>query len=380
MRILSDDFVAGWTDRMLNIHPALLPSYKGLHTHERALADGVKIHGATVHFVVPEMDSGPIIMQGAVAVREDDTPDALAERVLRIEHRIYPDALRLVASNGARIDGEAVAGAAEDGRLGGDPQPAQPSRSLIELVEGSVIHSDDRILVIDKPSGVAVHGGSGMSFGVIEALRRQRPQSKFLELAHRLDRETSGILLVGKKRLVHRLDRDTSGCLIVARSRSGLTVLHHLIREGKVGKSYLALVAGRWPFGTKRVDAALSTDERRHGERHVRVSGDGKASVSVFKPLQFFGRRATLMEVDILTGRTHQIRVHAAHVGHPVLGDDKYGDRTLNRQIRSLGLKRIFLHARSIAFDWPDSGAPFHASAPLPADLSAMIATLAGEG
>jgi len=245
-------------------------------------------------------------------------------------------------------------------RLGGDPQPAQPSRSLIELVEGSVIHSDERILVIDKPSGVAVHGGSGMSFGVIEALRASRPRESL--------------------ELVHRLDRDTSGCPIVARSRSGLTVLHHLIREGKVGKSYLALVAGRWPLGTKRVDAALSTDERRHGERHVRVSGDGKASASVFKPLQFFGRRATLMEVDILTGRTHQIRVHAAHVGHPVLGDDKYGDRTLNRQMRSLGLKRIFLHARSIAFDWPDSGAPFHASAPLPADLSAMISSLSGEG
>lgn len=245
-------------------------------------------------------------------------------------------------------------------RLDPGSRPTHPSRSLVELVEKSVIHADARILVIDKPSGVAVHGGSGMSFGIIEALRASRPRESL--------------------ELVHRLDRDTSGCLIVARSRSGLTVLHRLIREGNVRKSYLALVAGRWPLGTKRVEASLSTDERRHGERHVRVSRDGKASVSVFRPVQFFGRRATLMEVDILTGRTHQIRVHAAHVGHPLLGDDKYGDRSLNQPMRSLGLKRTFLHARSIAFDWPDSGTPFHASVPLATDLSEVIEALAREG
>lgn len=244
-------------------------------------------------------------------------------------------------------------------RMDGDSRPAGPSRSLVDLVEASVIHSDERILVIDKPSGVAVHGGSGMSFGVIEALRASRPRESL--------------------ELVHRLDRDTSGCLIVARRRSALTVLHQLIRDGKLSKSYLALVAGKWPLGTKRIDASLSTDERRHGERHVRVSRDGKASVSVFRPVRFFGRRATLMEVDILTGRTHQIRVHAAHVGHPLLGDDKYGERPLNQQMRSLGLKRIFLHARAIGFDWPDSGTPFHVNAPLPPDLSGVLDTLAGE-
>jgi len=234
--------------------------------------------------------------------------------------------------------------------------PSRPSQSLTELIEKSIVHEDARILVIDKPAGVAVHGGSGMSFGVIEALRASRP-AESLEL-------------------VHRLDRDTSGCLIVARGRAALTSLHALIRAGGMHKSYLALVAGSWQLGTKRIDAPLSTDERRHGERHVRVAREGKASVSVFKPIQFFGKRATLMQVDIPTGRTHQIRVHAAFAGHPLLGDDKYGERVLNQDMRQLGLKRIFLHARSIAFDWPGSGEPFHVSAPLPPDLAAVLDAL----
>ena len=212
-----------------------------------------------------------------------------------------------------------------------------------------MIFQDKHLLVIDKPAGVAVHGGSGMSFGVIEALRASRP------------RETL--------ELVHRLDRDTSGCLLVARDRATLVALHALIRDGGMHKTYLALVSGDWQLGTKRIDAPLATDERRQGERHVRVAAAGKESVSVFKPVQFFGKLATLMQVDIPTGRTHQIRVHAAYAEHPLLGDDKYGDRERNAELKGAGLKRIFLHAQSIAFDWPGSGVPFHASAPLPADL-----------
>jgi 23S rRNA pseudouridine955/2504/2580 synthase len=229
----------------------------------------------------------------------------------------------------------------------------QPSSSLLDLLERAVIFQDKHLLVIDKPAGVAVHGGSGMSFGVIEALRASRP------------RETL--------ELVHRLDRDTSGCLLVARDRSTLTALHALIRNGGMHKTYMALVAGSWQLGTKRIDAPLATDNRQHGERHVRVAAAGKDSVSVFKPLQFFGPLATLMEVDIPTGRTHQIRVHASFAGHPLLGDDKYGDRDRNAELKRHGLKRTFLHAQSVAFEWPGSGVPFHASAPLPAELAAVL-------
>lgn len=238
-------------------------------------------------------------------------------------------------------------------RIETDAQPGRPSSSLIELIERAVIFQDRHLLVVNKPAGVAVHGGSGMSFGVIETLRASRP------------RETL--------ELVHRLDRDTSGCLAIARDRATLTALHALIRNGGVHKTYLALVAGSWQLGTKRVDAPLATDNRQHGERHVRVAAAGKDSVSVFKPVQFFGPLATLLEVDIPTGRTHQIRVHAAFAGHPLLGDDKYGDRTRNAELKAHGLKRTFLHAQSLAFEWPGSGVPFHVSAPLPAELAAVL-------
>jgi 23S rRNA pseudouridine955/2504/2580 synthase len=238
-------------------------------------------------------------------------------------------------------------------RIEADAQPGRPSSSLLELIERAVIFQDRHLLVINKPAGVAVHGGSGMSFGVIEALRASRP------------RETL--------ELVHRLDRDTSGCLAIARDRSTLTALHALIRNGGVHKTYLALVAGSWQLGTKRIDAPLATDNRQHGERHVRVAQAGKDSVSVFKPVQFFGALATLMEVDIPTGRTHQIRVHASFAGHPLLGDDKYGDRERNGALKAYGLKRTFLHAQSLAFEWPGSGVPFHVSAPLPEELSAVL-------
>lgn len=238
-------------------------------------------------------------------------------------------------------------------RIGQADAPGRPSASLQELIERAVIHQDRHLLVIDKPSGVAVHGGSGMSFGVIETLRAARPQENL--------------------ELVHRLDRDTSGCLLVARERATLAALHAMIREGGLHKTYLALVGGSWQLGKKRIDAPLATDARERGERHVRVAAAGKSSVSVFKPVQFFGKLATLMEVEIPTGRTHQIRVHAAYAGHPLLGDDKYGDRTRNAALRELGLKRTFLHAHSVAFDWPGTGVPFHASSPLPAELAAVL-------
>ncbi|NNM62350.1 MAG: RluA family pseudouridine synthase [Steroidobacteraceae bacterium] len=269
-----------------------------------------------------------------------------------------------VRVNAKRIDAEYRLAAGDSVRLPPvriEPSdaPGRPSASLQELIERSLIHRDPHLLVLDKPSGVAVHGGSGMSFGVIEVLRASRPKESL--------------------ELVHRLDRDTSGCLLVARDRATLTALHALIRDGGLHKTYLALVAGSWQLGKKRIDAPLATDARERGERHVRIAAAGKASVSVFKPVQFFGKLATLMEVEIPTGRTHQIRVHAAYAGHPLLGDDKYGDRARNASLREFGLKRIFLHAHSVAFDWPGSGVPFHASAPLPAELAAVIDAIGRE-
>jgi 23S rRNA pseudouridine955/2504/2580 synthase len=177
--------------------------------------------------------------------------------------------------------------------------------------------------------------------------------------------------------LVHRLDRDTSGCLLVAKRRSVLRELHRSLREREMEKHYRALVAGRWPFGKKTIDLPLKTNMKQGGERVVRVHPDGQDAVSVFEPIQQFGKLATLLDVKIGTGRTHQIRVHAAHAGYPIAGDEKYGDRQRDAQLQSLGLKRMFLHAYSIAFRRPGTDEWFTATAPLPDDLSAFLDRLA---
>jgi 23S rRNA pseudouridine955/2504/2580 synthase len=238
----------------------------------------------------------------------------------------------------------------------GEPAVRRVPDALQATVRASIVHEDARVLVLDKPAGVAVHGGSGLAFGVIEALRALRPEEP-LELAH-------------------RLDRDTSGCLLVARTRPALRVLHALMREGAVEKRYTTLLAGRWRLGSKTIDAPVLTHQRQGGERMVRVHAAGKLAVTDFTPREPFGDVATLMDVAIHTGRTHQIRVHAAFAGHPVAGDEKYGDRAANATFRELGLRRMFLHAASVAFTWPDGGGPFRAAAPLPADLAALLDSL----
>jgi 23S rRNA pseudouridine955/2504/2580 synthase len=242
------------------------------------------------------------------------------------------------------------------------PQAAPPARrvpaGLLATVQNAIVHEDARLLVLDKPAGLAVHGGSGLAFGAIEALRALRPDEP-LELAH-------------------RLDRDTSGCLLVARTRAALRTVHSLLREGAVEKHYAALVAGRWRLGRKTIDAPVLTNARQGGERVVRVHRAGKVAVSVFEPLTHYRGIATRMDVAIRTGRTHQIRVHAAFAGHPVAGDDKYGDRASNALLRGVGLRRMFLHAASVAFRWPDDGAEFRAEAPLPAELQAVLDALRG--
>jgi 23S rRNA pseudouridine955/2504/2580 synthase len=232
-------------------------------------------------------------------------------------------------------------------------------KSLLAEITAAIIYEDERLIAINKPAGLAVHGGSGVGFGVIEALRAARPDEH------------------GKLELVHRLDRDTSGVLLVARKPAVLRMLHADLRDGdSFEKRYLALVKGSWQLGKKRIDAPLRTDLRIGGQRTVKVQPTGKAAASDFRPVQFFGRTATLMEVEILTGRTHQIRVHAAYAGHPVAGDDKYGDRDYNAEMKELGLRRMFLHAASLSFTWPDKGTPFSVNAPLPPDLAEVINAL----
>ena len=248
--------------------------------------------------------------------------------------------------------------------------PVRIAQKAEEVVAGAefkaelpILYEDEAMLVIDKPAGIAVHGGSGVSFGVIEALRRQRPQARFLELAHRLDRETSGILLVGKK-------------------RSALVALHDMFREGGAGaggrgadKRYLVLVSGRWMDPVRNVRLPLLKYLLDSGERRVRVADDGKASHTVFRLLARWPG-VSLLEAQLKTGRTHQIRVHLSHLGFPILGDEKYGDFGHNREIKRDGLKRMALHAWRMAFRHPLTAVPLECVAPLPDGIGSYIAAL----
>ncbi|MRD72867.1 RluA family pseudouridine synthase [Rhodocyclus tenuis] len=239
--------------------------------------------------------------------------------------------------------------------------PLRVAQRDAEIVDGAAIKADlpilfedDAFLAVDKPAGIAVHGGSGVSFGVIEALRKQRPEARFLELAHRLDRETSGILLVGKK-------------------RSALNALHDQFRSGGgVDKRYWVLVSGRWMDPLRNVRLPLLKYELPSGERRVRVADDGKASHTVFRLLGRW-RRFSLLEAELKTGRTHQIRVHLSHLGFPIVGDEKYGDFTLNRELQREGLKRMFLHAKQIRLPHPLTGEPVFLESSLPTALVTFL-------
>ena len=226
-----------------------------------------------------------------------------------------------------------------------------PKRLATELL-AAVLFEDKDLLVINKPGGMAVHGGSGLSFGVIEAMRTLNPDWGSLSLAHRLDRETSGVLVMAKR-------------------RSALRQLHEAFRDDRVSKVYLALVDGYWEHGATTIDLPLAVHERRGGERHVAVGADGKPSITEVMPTDA-RREATLLTVKPRTGRTHQIRVHLQHMGHPIAGDLRYGDEARNAQLRDDGLPRLFLHAQSIAFDDGVGGERIF-SAPLPDDLQAYL-------
>ena len=261
--------------------------------------------------------------------------------------RVRPDA-RVSAGDTVRVP--PIRTAATPGRA----HPA-PAASL------SILHEDDHVLAVDKPAGLAVHGGSGIAHGLIESLRAARPQARFVEL-------------------VHRLDRDTSGVLLIAKRRAALTELHRMLRDGEIDKRYLVLVRGRWRDEKRTVRLALHSYSTREGERRVRVDdATGREAATTFRRLQVWRDRdppLALLEAELLTGRTHQIRVHLAHLGFPVAGDDKYGDFDWNRQLAREGLKRMFLHASRLSFVHPVTAAPMAVESALSPDLAAYLARL----
>ncbi len=232
-----------------------------------------------------------------------------------------------------------------------------PSKGLCDAIAQSIIYEDDDLMIINKPAGIAVHGGSGIANGVIEIMRAIRPQEREIEL-------------------VHRLDRQTSGCLLLAKNRPVLLALHELLRENLIDKRYYALVQGYWKEDQRTIDFPLLKDRAESGTRTVRVSKDGQPSTTLFSVERHFSHKMTLVEAKPLTGRMHQIRVHAAHTGHPILGDERYGQRRLNRELKKQGLKRLFLHAYRLSFMLPATKKKISVSAPLSPDLARFLASL----
>lgn len=303
--------------------------------------------------------------RAAPAVRRERVDDSAAGQridnyLLRVckgvpKSHVY----RILRSGEVRVNGGRVAptyrlAAGDEVRIP-PVRTAQPARSAPAPAGKPlpVVFEDEALVVVDKPAGKAVHGGSGVSFGVIEQLRSQRPDARMLELAHRIDRETSGLLIIAKKRTV-------------------LKALHDMMREGRVEKHYLALVAGHWSNRLQHVRVPLFKYLTADGERRVRVSEDGKPSHSIVRLARRW-RRFSLLDVELKTGRTHQIRVHLAHLGFPLAGDDKYGDFALNKALESEGLRRMFLHAARLSFVHPSSGEVLELQAPLPAELQRFL-------
>ena len=294
--------------------------------------------------------------------------DAAGQRVDNFLHRELPGVPRgrvyrllrrgEVRVNGGRVRADYRLRAGDEVRIppvrlreaGAAPAPGQAAAVL-----DRVLFEDKRLLVIDKPAGLAVHGGSGISHGAIELLRAARPDLRDLSL-------------------VHRLDRETSGCLVIAKKRSALRALHEKFRQGIVEKNYLALVVGDWQLGEQLIDRPLLVTHRKGGERHVIVSPEGKPAETRVRLSRTYGK-LSLVQCSPLTGRTHQIRVHLQSVGFPIAGDERYGDADSNRRLAALGLPRLFLHAQSISF--PDEhGNEQHFTAPLPDELDRFLSKL----
>lgn len=302
----------------------------------------MKTETPSVQFVVVTADEAGQRIDNFLRNQLKGVPKSMIYRILRKgevrvnKKRIKPE-YKLEANDEVRIPPVRVAEREE--------QAVSPHLNKVAALNDVVIYEDEHILILNKPSGTAVHGGSGLSFGVIEGLRALRPQARFLELVHRLDRDTSGVLLVAKK-------------------RSALRSLHEQLREKGMQKDYLALVRGSWPSHLKVIQAPLLKNILQSGERIVRVSAEGKPSETRFKVEERY-ENATLVRCSPVTGRTHQIRVHALHGGHPIAFDDRYGDRAFDESLVYTGLNRLFLHAAALRFTHPATGETMRVEAPL---------------
>lgn len=236
-----------------------------------------------------------------------------------------------------------------------------PPKIRMDWLDAAVLYQDDDILVLNKPSGLAVHGGSGIKTGLIEGLKGLGGEYDRVEL-------------------VHRLDRETSGCLLLAKQRTHLRQLQDQMRANDISKCYQLLVKGQWQYDDRRVDKPLLKFTLQGGERMVRVDPTGKTAITEFSLIEQFADTAALLEARLLTGRTHQIRVHAASIDHPIAGDARYGDKAFNQVMKQeFGLKRLFLHASSLEFRHPDSGRMLRIDCPLPDELQALTSRLAQE-
>ncbi|MDM3559570.1 23S rRNA pseudouridine(955/2504/2580) synthase RluC [Proteus vulgaris] len=306
-----------------------------------------------VQFVTIDGDEAGQRIDNFLLARLKGVPKSMIYRIIRKgevrvnKGRIKPE-YKLNAGDSIRIPPVRVAEKEEIA--------VSPKLDKVSALANCILYEDDHLMLINKPSGTAVHGGSGLSFGVIEGLRALRPEARFLELVHRLDRDTSGVLLIAKK-------------------RSALRALHEQLRLKQMQKDYLALVRGQWQSHTKVVQAPLLKNILQSGERVVKVSNEGKPSETRFKVEERFGF-ATLVKASPVTGRTHQIRVHTLHAGHPIAFDDRYGDRDFDAQLVGTKLNRLFLHASSLTFTHPSTGEQMRIEAPMDTSLRYCLQVL----
>ncbi|MFC3395267.1 23S rRNA pseudouridine(955/2504/2580) synthase RluC [Brenneria rubrifaciens] len=314
----------------------------------------MKTDNPSVQFVTISADEAGQRIDNFLHTHLKGVPKSMVYRILRKgevrvnKKRIKPE-YKLLAGDEIRIPPVRQAER--------DETPVSASLGKVAALVDCIIYEDDHLMVLNKPSGTAVHGGSGLSFGVIEGLRALRPEARFLELVHRLDRDTSGVLLVAKK-------------------RSALRSLHEQLRLKGMQKDYLALVRGQWQSHCKVVQAPLQKNMLQSGERIVRVDSEGKPSETRFKVEERFDELATLVRASPVTGRTHQIRVHTQYAGHPIAFDDRYGEREFDRQLAATGLKRLFLHASALRFEHPNTGETLRIEAPLDEQLRRCLQVL----
>ncbi len=307
---------------------------------------------AAVHYITIDSDYADQRIDNFLVTRLKGVPKTRIYRIIRKgevrvnKKRIEPS-YRLQENDIVRIPPV---------KLAERPSSDIPSASLITLLSSRILYEDKNLLIMNKPPGIPVHGGSQVKIGMVEALRYMFPKLPHLELAH-------------------RLDADTSGCLVLAKKRGVLKELHGLLREGKVQKIYLALTKGHWKEDELKVEAPLQKNHLSSGERIVRVNKEGKSSLTIFKPVETYSN-AMLVEAHLYTGRTHQIRVHAQYRQHSIAGDEKYGDKEFNKQMREHGLKRLFLHAHRVEFVLPSTEQTIKIVAPLDADLMQSLKDL----